>query len=137
MSDKLLLILGLTLQFVAFWLAAPEILGVQWLKKAERIIRKIISNIPSFFLLILGILMGMLFSSITKNFVFLGIITALMIGLVLIFSKKIAYILDVKISKPLLDKLIINSNLRYTLLKIAATFFTLGFVIQVVMILIS
>lgn len=137
MSDKLFLILGLTLQFTAFWLAAPEILGVEWLKKAEKIIRKIISNIPNFLLMILGMFMGIFFSTTIKNFTLLGIAAAILMALTLLFSKKISRTLDVKISKPLLDRLIVSSNLRYALLKIAATLFTLGFLIQIVMILIS
>ena len=58
---KIFTIIGLVLQFVAFWMAAPEILGVDWLKRTETMIRLAISKIPQVILGIVGVASGMMF----------------------------------------------------------------------------
>lgn len=42
-ENKILAVFGLTLQFIAFFLAEPEFLGRSWLKRMEEILKKIIS----------------------------------------------------------------------------------------------
>ncbi len=130
MIIKILNLLALFFQFLAFWLAAPEILGAEWIEKTESFSRSVIKKIPSVILAISGILAGVITAHSIENIYF---VLPVFIGLALFmkFSKNIEDYLDLKISKPLLSKLIIDQNFRFTLLKIAALFFTIGFLIQV------
>ena len=133
---KIFTIIGLVLQFVAFWMAAPEILGVDWLKRTETMIRLAISKIPQVILGIVGVASGMMFyHSMSSSLIFA--IVLMLIAIILIFYKKMETSLDGKISKPLLDKLILNNTFRFILLKYAALFFTIGFVIQIMLVIIS
>ncbi|MFV0158842.1 hypothetical protein OBK24_10305 [Empedobacter falsenii] len=85
---KTLTILGLVLQFLAFWMAAPEILGADWLRKTEDLIRKMIRQIPQLILAVFGMFMGMMFyHSISSLFVFISVL--IIIGFMLLFYKKL------------------------------------------------
>ena len=132
---KIFTLLGLILQFVAFWMAAPEILGADWLKKTEEMIRKAINQLPQLILAVLGMAMGVMFYHSMSSF-FVFVVVIMIIILLLIFYKKVEKLLDEKISKPLVNKLIINETFRFTLLKFAALFFTLGFLIQIALVII-
>ena len=72
---------------------------------------------------------GIVFYHSIKSTVALIAIVVVMLVL-MFFSKKIEKLLDRKISKPLMDKLILNDSFRFTLLKFSAIFFTIGFFIQ-------
>lgn len=133
---KIFTILGLILQFVAFWFAAPEILGVDWLKKVERIIREAINKIPSLISLILGIVIGLLLY-FTKSSIFWVLLITIIVAIQWKNTKRIEAYLDRKISQPIMNKLIISQNFRYLLLKFAAIFFTVGFIIQLIIVVIS
>lgn len=128
---KIFTIIGLVLQFLAFWMAAPEILGADWLRKTEDLIRKMIRQFPQVILAVLGMALGMMFY-FSKSSTIIFVLVLIIIGLMLIFYKKLEQVLDEKISKPLIEKLILNDAFRFTLLKFAALFFTLGFVIQLI-----
>ena len=133
---KLFTILGLVLQFLAFWLAAPEILGVDWLKKTEGFVRTSIKKIPQVILAIFGMALGMMFYYSMESGIYF-ILSFIVILLLLFYTKRLEDMLDAKISTPLMNKLIIENSFRFTLLKIAALFFTLGFIIQLGLVLIS
>jgi hypothetical protein len=133
---KALSILSITLQFVSFWLAAPEILGREWLKRTEGFIRGGIMFIPSILLGIVGMAIGYLFMEGIDNLnLKLLIPTILVFIITIIFSKKLKSWLDKKISVPILNKLIINDSFRFTLLKLGAFLFTLGFFLQIITII--
>lgn len=132
---KIFTLLGLILQFLAFWMAAPEILGADCLSKTEEMIRKAINQLPQLILGALGMAMGVMFYHSMSSF-FVFIVVIMIIILLLIFYKKVEKLLDEKISKPLVNKLILNETFRFTLLKFAALFFTLGFLIQIALVVI-
>lgn len=88
MTVKTLTIFGLFFQFISFWLAAPEILGVEWLKKTENILKKLISQIPNYILIIIGIIMGVILSESVTNFYWLLIVATFLI-LITFLQKKI------------------------------------------------
>lgn len=132
---KTFTLLGLILQFLAFWMAAPEILGADCLSKTEEMIRKAINQLPQLILGALGMAMGVMFYHSMSSF-FVFIVVIMIIILLLIFYKKVEKLLDEKISKPLVNKLILNETFRFTLLKFAALFFTLGFLIQIALVVI-
>ncbi|WP_353166132.1 hypothetical protein [Empedobacter brevis] len=131
---KIFTILGLLLQFLAFWMAAPEILGVNWLRKTEGLIRKMISQLPQLILAVLGMVLGVMFYHSMRS-IFAFVVVIIFIGILLLLYKKLGQVLDEKISKPLIKKLILNETFRFTLLKFAALFFTLGFIIQIALVL--
>lgn len=132
---KIFTLLGLILQFLAFWMAAPEILGADCLSKTEEMIRKAINQLPQLILGALGMAMGVMFYHSMSSF-FVFIVFIMIIILLLIFYKKVEKLLDEKNSKPLVNKLILNETFRFTLLKFAALFFTLGFLIQIALVII-
>ena len=135
---KIASIASISLQFISFWFAAPEVLGSEWLQKAEAIIRKGIKTIPTILMFILGAIIGVITPKTIDEFNLKILIPlVLILILILIFSKKIQKILDEKISVPLLNKLIINQNFRFSLLKTAAILFTLGFILQIITIIYS
>ena len=135
---KIASIASISLQFISFWFAAPEVLGSEWLQKAEAIIRKGIKTIPGFLMLIIGVVVGFLIPKSLSDFNLKLIIPlACIFLLVVVFSKRMQKILDEKISVPLLNKLIINQSFRFSLLKTAALLFTLGFIIQIITIIYS
>ncbi|MDM1072848.1 hypothetical protein HX001_10140 [Empedobacter brevis] len=131
---KIFTILGLVLQFLAFWMAAPEILGVDWLRKTQGLIRKMISQLPQLILAVLGMVLGVMFYHSMRS-IFAFVVVIIIIAILLLLYKKLGQVLDEKISKPLIKKLILNDTFRFTLLKFAALFFTLGFIIQIALVL--
>ncbi|WP_312923843.1 hypothetical protein [Empedobacter brevis] len=131
---KVFTILGLVLQFLAFWMAAPEILGVDWLRKTQGLIRKMISQLPQLILAVLGMVLGVMFYHSMRS-IFAFVVVIIIIAILLLLYKKLGQVLDEKISKPLIKKLILNDTFRFTLLKFAALFFTLGFIIQIALVL--
>lgn len=131
---KIFTILGLLLQFLAFWMAAPEILGVNWLRKTEGLIRKMISQLPQLILAVLGMVLGVMFYHSMRS-IFAFVVVIIFIGILLLLYKKLGQVLDERISRPLIKKLILNDTFRFTLLKFAALFFTLGFIIQIALVL--
>ncbi|WP_405605539.1 hypothetical protein [Polaribacter sp. Asnod1-A03] len=135
---KIVSIVSISLQFMSFWFAAPEVLGSEWLKKADAIIRKGIKIIPTFLMFILGAIIGVIIAKTIGEYNLKIIIPLILILItVLIFSKKMEKALDEKISIPLLSKLIINQSFRFSLLKTAALLFTLGFILQIFTIIYS
>lgn len=117
-------------------MAAPEILGPEWLKKTDRIIRKLITHLPTGILFVLGVILGILFPKAMDNIIWLIVISPLFLG-IMIFHKKLTVFFDRTIAIPLLDKLILRGSFRYLLLKIAAALFSIGFLLQIVAIAIS
>ncbi len=51
-------IAGLIMQFVAFWLAAPELLGVDALKRFENGLVKLLSRLPGYTIGFIGFATG-------------------------------------------------------------------------------
>ncbi|HEY9116114.1 MAG TPA: hypothetical protein VIN10_15560 [Bacteroidales bacterium] len=139
--------IGIIFQFVAFWFAAPELLGSSTLKRFENGLRKLISLIPMVILLIVvaGFGLGMGLMGILKgikgtsqglekgefiNYLVVLSISMLLYVVFMIFFKRIKNWLDVKIAQPLLVKLINNNQTRSTALIVGAILFTAGFICQ-------
>ena len=135
-SLKVLSIVSITFQFISFWLAAPEVLGSEWLKKTESLIRKAILAIPNIVLGILGMIVGYSFMEGVDDLNYWILVPAILLLIFsLVFAKKIKKKLDLKVTAPILNKLIINDSFRFTLLKTAAMLFTLGFLLQIITII--
>ncbi|MBD78905.1 MAG: hypothetical protein CL840_08295 [Crocinitomicaceae bacterium] len=139
--------LGLLMQFIAFWLAAPELLGKETLQRFELGLRKFISYIPILILMMVvlgfaisvsiwGTIKGLNASEqgVTENeminyYIILGVCFAIY-GVFLFFFKKIRNWLEVKLAQPLISGLIVNNHIRSTSLILGAILFTIGFLLQ-------
>ena len=106
---------GLFLEFLAFWFAAPELLGEQSLKGIEKGLRRFIFYLPKlvFILIVAAFLIYCLIaaSHITNYVTYtwqIGIESAVYV-VIIIFIKPIQRKVDEKISRPLIEK-IINST---------------------------
>lgn len=87
---KILTIIGLVLQFLSFWLAAPEILGPKWIEKTEGFLRKIINKIPTVILTCLGAVTGIIFyHSIQFDTFWIFALIGFALCILLIFNKQI------------------------------------------------
>lgn len=146
--------LGLLLQFLSFWFAAPELLGTSALKRFENALRKLLSLIP---LLIVMIVIGgygfsFCYIGITKGmqaaetgmeqgeiyqFYIVFIAATLAYFVFMFYYKRIRKWLDLKVALPLTEKLIHNNETRSTALIIGAVLFTIGFMLQFVLVLLG
>jgi hypothetical protein len=151
---KWLNIIGLTFQFLAFWFAAPELLGESTLLRFQSSLKKFISVLPLLIILfvvlgygltfsILGVLKGIEASetgieesSMYRYFLVMGVCT-LLYFLFLAFYKKIKTALETKLAAPLVNRLIENSQARSSALVIGAVLFSLGFVLQLVVLILA
>lgn len=144
---------GLILQFAAFWLVAPELLGESALKRFKNGLETFLARLPmAIFMIIilvfsfgfggLGIWKGMQAAEhgieageITRFYVLLGV-GMLIYFVFLIFSKRMVRWISEKFSKPLVQKLIQEDRMRKNALVIGAILFTTGFLFQLAAILI-
>ncbi len=142
------------IQFISFWLAAPELIGDAALKRLNSFLKKFVSNISMILLTALvlafslsfsinGILKGMSFSKTgaTREEMNSYLITIAISGIIyiifLIFFKKIKLWLDKRISAPLIHKFTYSDRFRRNSLLIGAFLFTFGFLIQFIIILLQ
>lgn len=145
-------IIGLFLQFLSFWLAAPELLGADTLKRFEDGLIKVISKFPSVLLGLLGLVLGAIMSfygiyqgiQASENnspeqyisfMIFILIFSALYIVYILVFYKRIQKWIERIFAKPVIHQLITNNESRKLALITGAILFTLGFVLQFVALL--
>ncbi|HMT30478.1 MAG TPA: hypothetical protein PKD91_14480 [Bacteroidia bacterium] len=146
--------LGLLLQFISFWLAAPEILGEKALIRISSGLKKLVSNLSMAIVLLIILGYGLTFSiggimkgleasrsgsSIQNDSNFLismGIATFLYF--IFIFRyKKIRLFIDTKISGPLIEMFVKDEQIRKNSLWTGAVLFTTGFIIQFLIILLT
>lgn len=151
---KWLNLTGLLLQFLAFWFAAPELLGQATLKRFENGLRKLITATPMILLMVVvavfslgfGIVgffkglnaskTGMHNQEYFRFLITLGVGT-LFYALFIFNFKKIKSYIDQHIARPLLEQLINNNQTRTTALIVGAIFFTSGFLCQFISTLIG
>lgn len=147
-------VIGLILQFAAFWFAAPELLGAKTLKRFEIGLTRLLSSIPLIILMIgcvgyglsfaiAGVLKGMkgaeegLSESEFYSFIItLGIGTLVYIVFMFFFNRIKAW-LEKRIAEPLISGLISNNHIRSTALIIGAVLFTVGFILQLGVVLLT
>ena len=145
--------LGLTLQFLAFWFAAPELLGQKTLKRLEDGILKLLSRLPVFLLMLVVLTYTLYFtmSGINKGieasehgisqqdmiryYVVLGLAMAVYFVFILAYKRIFRY-LEKKVARPLTRRIIHNKESRRSALAVGAVLFTLGFLLQLFTILV-
>ena len=139
---------GLLLQFIAFWLAAPELLGQEALKRFEKGLVSFISTLPSILMGLLGIGFGasMAFygiseglkaaegaqTDIVQTMVLIAMISVILMVYFLVFAKRTQKWMKRKFAEPLMTRLIENNESRKQALIVAAVLFSIGFLLQVV-----
>jgi hypothetical protein len=146
--------IGLILQFFSFWLAAPELLGRQTLERFELQLRKLVASLPVIIIGMITVGYGLTFGiagvmrgleasekgiteeEMNRFFIIMGVFTFLYF-LFILFYKKIRAWMEVKFAAPLTEALIRNNESRKNALVAGAVLFTVGFLIQLVVILIS
>ncbi|MBI1306808.1 MAG: hypothetical protein GC181_09355 [Bacteroidetes bacterium] len=149
---KWLNLAGLTLQFLAFWFAAPELLGESTMKRLENGLIRLVSSLPviliaggaivfGVFMAIAGVRFGLEAGregaeNLNLMFVILGVsvISTLYFAL---FSAKTTRWMKRKYATPLINKLIASEQFRKTALQLGAVLFSVGFVLQFVVMLLS
>ena len=139
--------IGLILQFLSFWLAAPELLGEATLKRFEAGLRKFIALMPVIIITIIVLGYGLFFgiTGILKgikaskegiadqefySFLIATIIATIFYFILMFRYKKILSWLDLKYAKPLTETLITNNQTRKNALIVGAIIFTTGFLMQ-------
>ncbi|TNE79391.1 MAG: hypothetical protein EP332_11130 [Bacteroidetes bacterium] len=146
--------LGLILQFLAFWFAAPELLGATTMGRLEKGLTKFFSRLPLVLILtLIGFyvafyVVGALFKGIKAGnegiekaeimqfYIELGIASTLYF-LLIAFYKKINNWLYHKMAVPLILRLIHENETRRIALFIGAVLFTLGFLMQLGVVLLT
>lgn len=149
-SMKWINIIGLCLQFLAFWLAAPELLGAETMKRFEKGLVSIISKLPGMLFGFLGFGLGMgmgVYGFYTgmqgdkelvyKSMYIMGTIMVVYVVFMVFFYKKLQIYLQTNVAEPLIEKLINNNQSRKMALVFGAVLFTLGFVFQLLALIIS
>jgi hypothetical protein len=147
---KWLSIIGLCMQFLAFWLAAPELLGVEALKRFENGLVKVLSRLPGFTIGFIGFatgvslgIYGMLVGlegdtdAVKEAFIWIGIVFGLYIVFIIFFYKRLQFYLKNKVAEPLMQTLIANNQARKTALVGGAILFTVGFLSQLIALILS
>jgi hypothetical protein len=146
-------IIGLCLQFFAFWLAAPELLGAETMKRFESGLVKFVSRLPSISIGLIGLFAGIgmaafgIYSGLhasensasnpLKPMILIGVASAFYMLYMIFFYKKLQNFIEQSFAKPLIEKLINNSESRKTALVFGAILFTAGFVLQLIVLVMS
>lgn len=144
---KWLNILGMVLQFLSFWCAAPELLGEATMKRLENGMTRFVARIPV--ILVFGCMMGYavaaglfgVYEGITAArgeeppvnsryyFLFVGIVMVVYLTF-MVFYKKILAFLERTLAQPLVHRLVASADARRKLLVLGALLLTAGFLLQ-------
>lgn len=151
---KLLNAIGLICQFVAFWFAAPELLGETTLKRMQASIQKLVTLIPIIATVVVVFGYGLTFLAIsgyntyqmsktgevvidpTKYFISIGVFTVLYMIFIFRYKKIRAY-LETRVAIPLTHKLLHSNETRKNALIIGAILFSIGFIAQLLAVLLG
>jgi ABC-type amino acid transport system permease subunit len=138
---------GMLLQFLAFWFAAPELLGEKRLRSFEKGLKNLISYLPMILILLVIAVYGLTFgiggiikgihasaegieaSSLTSYYLVLSACTILYMVFILFF-RRIHNWLERKVATPLSNHLINDQSARRSALILGAFLFTIGFICQ-------
>jgi hypothetical protein len=135
---KLITVLGMLLQYFAFFFALPELLGQdrliqlnQWFLKVIKIIPFVTSGLLCSILgLIMGVWGGTLGDDVssTQRIIYYTVVISTLIFAILIsvFQKSVIRFLSNRIANPLAKRLSESSDFRLRALKFAALFYTFG-----------
>jgi hypothetical protein len=146
---KWLNILGMVLQFLSFWCAAPELLGEAAMQRLEKGMTRFVARIPV--ILVFGGMM--VYALVAAGFgtyqgitagrgegppmsmrsyaVVLGIVTSVYV-VFLIFHKRVLRFLELRLAQPVVHHLVASADARRNALMLAAVLLTTGFLLQLI-----
>ena len=146
--------ISLIIQFLSFWLAAPELVGDQFLKRFQNGLKTFISKLSIIIIsvVIIGFSLGLSINGwiqgmsateqgitgeeIRNYYIFTGVM--MIIYFIFIFRlKQFRAWMERSVSGPLVDRIINDNNIRKNALILGAVLFTLGFIGQLIVILAS
>ncbi|MBR9861333.1 hypothetical protein GYB22_11410 [bacterium] len=146
-------IVGLCLQFLAFWLAAPELLGAEALKRFEQGLIKLVSTLPNILIAGTAICFGGIMAyygvskgieasqgsseSVISTMIIIIIASIAVMVYMIFFAKKSQDWISRKYATPLMNTLINNNSARKASLITGAILFTCGFFLQFIAALLS
>ncbi|MBL7953246.1 MAG: hypothetical protein JNM62_16180 [Flavobacteriales bacterium] len=151
---KWLNILGMVLQFISFWCAAPELLGESAMKRLENGMTRFVARIPVIIVFgsmmtyalaagLFGVYEGLSASrgeeplvSTRYYFLFMGFIMAVYLVFMVFYKRVLAY-LEQRLAQPLVHHLVVNADARRNALVLGAVLLTLGFLLQLVVALLT
>ena len=150
MLVKWLNLAGLVFQFVAFWFAAPELLGADTLKRFENGLVKTLSQLPGILLGVAGFAVGTGLgiygmytgmqgdaTKVVRAMIWIGVLFGLYLIFMIFYYKRLQHYLKHRVAEPLLQMLIANNEARKTALVVGAILFTVGFIAQLMAITIA
>jgi hypothetical protein len=146
---KWLNILGMVLQFLSFWCAAPELLGEATMRRLENGMTRFVARIPV--ILVFGAMMcyavaaGLfgVYEGITASrgeqpvvdpryyFLFIGVVMVVYLIFMVFYKKVLAY-LERTLAQPLVHRLVSSPDARRKALVLGAILLTTGFLMQLV-----
>jgi hypothetical protein len=146
---KLLLIVGMCLQYFAFFFAVPELFGKERLVQFNNWIIKAVKMAPGILIAIFTTAVGISFSFWAPYLYKSGerwmyilyfscvILTMLMAILIAVFNKKIVKYSTEKAVNPILNRLLVDKNYSMRALKYAAVLYSLGLMVLIVATILS
>ena len=151
---KWLNILGMLLQFLSFWCAAPELLGESTMRRLETGMTRFVARIPVILVFgamlvyalgmgLFGLVEGLRASrgqqvplDMRSYYVFLGAAMVIYFAFMLAHKRIIAW-LETRLAGPLVHKLVSNPDARRNALVLGAVLLTTGFLMQLVVALLD
>jgi hypothetical protein len=150
---KWLNILGMVLQFVSFWCAAPELLGENTLRRLEAGMTRLVARIPVIIVFgsmllyalgmgLFGLVEGLRASrgesvpmDTTTYYLFVGA-AMFVYTLFMVFHARILGWLERRLAQPLVHKLVASADARRNALVLGAVLLTTGFLLQLMVALV-
>jgi hypothetical protein len=150
---KWLNILGMVLQFVSFWCAAPELLGETTLRRLEAGMTRLVARIPVIMVFggmlvyaggmgLFGLVEGLrasrgesLLMDQNTYYLFLGF-AMVAYALFMVFHARILGWLERRLAQPLVHKLVASADARRNALVLGAVLLTTGFLLQLIVALV-
>ena len=144
---KWLNILGMVLQFLSFWCAAPELLGEATMKRLEVGMTRLVTRLPV--IIVFGSML--LYATATAGFgvydgitagrgeepvidinhylVVLGLLMAIYVVFLFTYKRILAF-LEQRLAQPLVHRLVASADARRNALVLGAVLLTVGFLMQ-------
>jgi hypothetical protein len=144
---KWLNIIGMVLQFISFWCAAPELIGQSTLKQMEKGMIRFVARLPAFMVFggmlayalaagLFGVHEGMTAArggepllNMSTYFLLLGV-AMILYFLFVVFYKRILFFLERHLAQPLVHSLVADGDVRRKALILGAILLTSGFILQ-------
>jgi hypothetical protein len=142
-------ILGMVLQFLSFWCAAPELLGESTMRRLEAGMTRFVARIPVILVFgsmllyalgmgLFGLVEGLRASrgegvpmDATTYYLFVGA-AMFAYALFMVFHKRLLGWLERTLAKPLVQRLVASADARRNALILAAFLLTTGFLLQLI-----